>query len=119
MAVGRPVELIEFRRAFVWLLCAVLVPSVALVAFGVVPEAAEALGLGPLLQRAAGLPAGGHAFATPRSGPEQGLFVAVRRMGAASAGAARIDLVRLASAVAKLPSARTPVGRANYRLGTL
>src|SRR5437870_10811953 len=34
-------ELIEFRRAFVWLLCAVLVPSVALVAFGVVAVANE------------------------------------------------------------------------------
>jgi signal transduction histidine kinase len=29
-------ELIEFRRAFVWLLCGMLLPSVALVAFGVV-----------------------------------------------------------------------------------
>src|SRR2546430_13937488 len=34
-------ELIEFRRAFVWLLCAVLLPSVALVAFGVVAVANE------------------------------------------------------------------------------
>ena len=29
-------ELIDFRRAFVWLLCGMLLPSVALVAFGVV-----------------------------------------------------------------------------------
>ena len=29
-------ELIEFRRAFIWLLCGMLLPSVALVAFGVV-----------------------------------------------------------------------------------
>src|SRR5207253_10144257 len=29
-------ELVEFRRAFVWLLCGMLLPSVALVAFGVV-----------------------------------------------------------------------------------
>src|SRR5437899_6069633 len=34
-------ELIEFRRAFVWLLCGMLVPSVALVAFGVVAVANE------------------------------------------------------------------------------
>jgi two-component system phosphate regulon sensor histidine kinase PhoR len=39
--VGRPSEIFEFRRAFVWLLCAVLVPSVALVAFGVVAVANE------------------------------------------------------------------------------
>jgi len=38
---GRASELIEFRRAFVWLLCAVLLPSVALVAFGVVAVANE------------------------------------------------------------------------------
>jgi len=37
----RASELIEFRRAFVWLLCAVLLPSVALVAFGVVAVANE------------------------------------------------------------------------------
>jgi signal transduction histidine kinase len=41
MAVGRTTELFEFRRAFVWLLCAVLLPSVALVAFGVVAVANE------------------------------------------------------------------------------
>ncbi len=41
MAMGRASELIEFRRAFVWLLCAVLLPSVALVAFGVVAVANE------------------------------------------------------------------------------
>src|SRR2546421_795803 len=29
-------ELIDFRRAFVWLLCGMLLPSVALIAFGVV-----------------------------------------------------------------------------------
>src|SRR5437763_12234943 len=29
-------ELIDFRKAFVWLLCGMLLPSVALVAFGVV-----------------------------------------------------------------------------------
>ena len=34
-------ELIEFRRAFVWLLCGMLLPSVALVAFGVVAVANE------------------------------------------------------------------------------
>src|SRR5207245_9970913 len=34
-------ELIEFRRAFVWLLCRMLLPSVALVAFGVVAVANE------------------------------------------------------------------------------
>ena len=34
-------ELIEFRRAFVWLLCGMLIPSVALVAFGVVAVANE------------------------------------------------------------------------------
>src|SRR2546428_7783314 len=34
-------ELIEFRRAFVWLLCGMLLPSVALVAFGVVAGANE------------------------------------------------------------------------------
>jgi signal transduction histidine kinase len=34
-------EYIEFRRAFVWLLCGMLLPSVALVAFGVVAVANE------------------------------------------------------------------------------
>jgi two-component system phosphate regulon sensor histidine kinase PhoR len=34
-------EVIEFRRAFVWLLCGMLLPSVALVAFGVVAVANE------------------------------------------------------------------------------
>ncbi len=34
-------ELTEFRRAFVWLLCGMLLPSVALVAFGVVAVANE------------------------------------------------------------------------------
>jgi two-component system, OmpR family, phosphate regulon sensor histidine kinase PhoR len=34
-------ELIEFRRAFVWLLCGMLLPSVALVAFGVLAVANE------------------------------------------------------------------------------
>ena len=34
-------ELIEFRRAFVWLLCGMLLPSVALVAFGFVAVANE------------------------------------------------------------------------------
>src|SRR5436190_137810 len=34
-------ELIEFRRAFLWLLCGMLLPSVALVAFGVVAVANE------------------------------------------------------------------------------
>jgi signal transduction histidine kinase len=34
-------ELIEFRRAFIWLLCGMLLPSVALVAFGVVAVANE------------------------------------------------------------------------------
>src|SRR5260221_2492758 len=34
-------ELIEFRPAFVWLLCGMLLPSVALVAFGVVAVANE------------------------------------------------------------------------------
>src|SRR5881296_1081550 len=34
-------ELMEFRRAFVWLLCGMLLPSVALVAFGVVAVANE------------------------------------------------------------------------------
>jgi signal transduction histidine kinase len=34
-------ELIDFRRAFVWLLCGMLLPSVALVAFGVVAVANE------------------------------------------------------------------------------
>jgi signal transduction histidine kinase len=34
-------ELIEFRRAFFWLLCGMLLPSVALVAFGVVAVANE------------------------------------------------------------------------------
>jgi signal transduction histidine kinase len=34
-------EFIEFRRAFVWLLCGMLLPSVALVAFGVVAVANE------------------------------------------------------------------------------
>lgn len=34
-------ELVEFRRAFVWLLCGMLLPSVALVAFGVVAVANE------------------------------------------------------------------------------
>ena len=34
-------ELIEFSRAFVWLLCGMLLPSVALVAFGVVAVANE------------------------------------------------------------------------------
>ena len=34
-------EFTEFRRAFVWLLCGVLLPSVALVAFGVVAVANE------------------------------------------------------------------------------
>ena len=29
-------ELVEFRRAFIWLLCGMLIPSVALVAFGIV-----------------------------------------------------------------------------------
>jgi len=36
-----PSELIEFRRAFVWLLCGMLLPSVALVAFGIVAIANE------------------------------------------------------------------------------
>src|SRR3989442_9590273 len=36
-----PSELIEFRRALVWLLCGMLLPSVALVAFGVVAVANE------------------------------------------------------------------------------
>ena len=36
-----PSELTEFRRAFVWLLCGMLLPSVALVAFGVVAVANE------------------------------------------------------------------------------
>ncbi|MFL5250767.1 MAG: sensor histidine kinase, partial [Myxococcales bacterium] len=34
-------ELIDFRRAFLWLLCGMLLPSVALVAFGVVAVANE------------------------------------------------------------------------------
>src|SRR5229473_3272195 len=34
-------ELIDFRRAFIWLLCGMLLPSVALVAFGVVSVANE------------------------------------------------------------------------------
>ena len=34
-------ELTEFRRAFIWLLCGMLLPSVALVAFGVVAVANE------------------------------------------------------------------------------
>src|SRR5437763_16748302 len=34
-------EVLEFRRAFVWLLCGMLLPSVALVAFGVVAVANE------------------------------------------------------------------------------
>src|SRR5256885_10100822 len=34
-------ELIEFRRAFVWLLCGMLLPGVALFAFGVVAVANE------------------------------------------------------------------------------
>ncbi|HEY2027937.1 MAG TPA: ATP-binding protein, partial [Myxococcales bacterium] len=38
---AQTVELIEFRRAFVWLLCGMLLPSVALVAFGVVAVANE------------------------------------------------------------------------------
>src|SRR4051812_1865960 len=38
---GRAADTVEFRRAFVWLLCAVLVPSVLLVAFGVVAVANE------------------------------------------------------------------------------
>src|SRR6266446_3542205 len=38
---ARTSELIEFRRAFVWLLCGMLLPSVALVAFGVVAVANE------------------------------------------------------------------------------
>src|SRR5438105_2341698 len=39
-------ELIEFRRAFVWLLCGMLLPSVALVAFGVVAVANERAAVG-------------------------------------------------------------------------
>jgi signal transduction histidine kinase len=39
--VAQTSELIEFRRAFVWLLCGMLLPSVALVAFGVVAVANE------------------------------------------------------------------------------
>ncbi len=34
-------ELLDFRRAFIWLLCGMLLPSVALVAFGVVAVANE------------------------------------------------------------------------------
>src|SRR5882672_10203737 len=34
-------DLLEFRRAFFWLLCVMLLPSVALVAFGVVAVANE------------------------------------------------------------------------------
>ena len=40
-AMAQTSELIEFRRAFVWLLCGMLLPSVALVAFGVVAVANE------------------------------------------------------------------------------
>src|SRR5229473_8463563 len=36
-------ELIDFRRAFVWLLCGMLLPSVALIAFGVVAVVNERL----------------------------------------------------------------------------
>jgi two-component system phosphate regulon sensor histidine kinase PhoR len=39
--VAQTSELIEFRRAFVWLLCGMLLPSVALVAFGFVAVANE------------------------------------------------------------------------------
>jgi len=34
-------DLIDFRRAFLWLLCGMLLPSVALFAFGVVAVANE------------------------------------------------------------------------------
>src|SRR4051794_15344 len=40
-AMAETSELIDFRRAFVWLLCGMLLPSVALVAFGVVAVANE------------------------------------------------------------------------------
>src|SRR5690242_16895856 len=47
-------ELIDFRRAFVWLLCGMLLPSVALIAFGVVAVVNERVAVERRLETAYG-----------------------------------------------------------------